>query len=210
MTEEFQITDMHLDVLKEIGNIGAAHAATSLSQLLSRKVDMHVPSVELVTFDEMFDLAGGADETVAGIYLRIDGDLSGSMFFMLPLESSNRFIQILTGEESFDFHTPPFSEIGVSSMQELGNILSGSYLSALSDFTSLKIYPTVPSLSVDMVGAIISFGLIEVSQYSDEVIVINTEIHGEGELEDERIHGHFFLLPDPSSYKTIFRSLGVM
>lgn len=210
MTEEFQITDMHLDVLKEIGNIGAAHAATSLSQLLSRKVDMHVPSVELVTFDEMFDLAGGADETVAGIYLRIDGDLSGSMFFMLPLESANRFIQILTGEESFDFHTPPFSEIGVSSMQELGNILSGSYLSALSDFTSLKIYPTVPSLSVDMVGAIISFGLIEVSQYSDEVIVINTEIHGEGELEDERIHGHFFLLPDPSSYKTIFRSLGVM
>ena len=210
MTEEFQITDMHLDILKEIGNIGAAHAATSLSQLLSRQVDMHVPSVELVTFDEMFDLAGGADETVAGIYLRIDGDLSGSMFFMLPLESANRFIQILTGEESFDFHTPPFSEIGVSSMQELGNILSGSYLSALSDFTSLKIYPTVPSLSVDMVGAIISFGLIEVSQYSDEVIVINTEIHGEGELEDERIHGHFFLLPDPSSYKTIFRSLGVM
>lgn len=210
MTEEFQITDMHLDVLKEIGNIGAAHAATSLSQLLSRKVDMHVPSVELVTFDEMFDLAGGADEIVAGIYLRIDGDLSGSMFFMLPLESANRFIQILTGEESFDFHKPPFSEIGVSSMQELGNILSGSYLSALSDFTSLKIYPTVPSLSVDMVGAIISFGLIEVSQYSDEVIVINTEIHGEGELEDERIHGHFFLLPDPSSYKTIFRSLGVM
>lgn len=210
MTEEFQITDMHLDILKEIGNIGAAHAATSLSQLLSRQVDMHVPSVELVTFDEMFDLAGGADETVVGIYLRIDGDLSGSMFFMLPLESANRFIQILTGEEFFDFHTPPFSEIGVSSMQELGNILSGSYLSALSDFTSLKIYPTVPSLSVDMVGAIISFGLIEVSQYSDEVIVINTEIHGEGELEDERIHGHFFLLPDPSSYKTIFRSLGVM
>ena len=210
MIEEFQITDMHLDVLKEIGNIGAAHAATSLSQLLNQKVDMHVPSVELVTFDEMFDLAGGADETVAGIYLRIDGDLSGSMFFMLPLESANRFIQILTGEESFDFNTPPFSEIGVSSMQELGNILSGSYLSALSDFTSLKIYPTVPSLSVDMVGAIISFGLIEVSQYSDEVIVINTEIHGEGVLEDERINGHFFLLPDPSSYKTIFRSLGVM
>ena len=210
MTEEFQITDMHLDVLKEIGNIGAAHAATSLSQLLNEKVDMHVPSVELVTFDEMFELAGGADKPVAGIYLRINGDLSGSMFFMLPLESANRFTQILTGEESFDFHTPPFSEIGVSSMQELGNILSGSYLSALSDFTSLKIHPTVPSLSVDMVGAIISFGLIEVSQYSDEVIVINTEIHGEGALEDERIRGHFFLLPDPSSYMTIFRSLGVM
>lgn len=210
MSADFRINDMHLDVLKEIGNIGAAHAATSLSQLLSRKIDMHVPSVELVTFEEMFDLAGGAEQTVAGIYLRIEGDLTGNMFFMLSLDSANRFIQILTGDESFDFHTPPFSEIGVSSMQELGNILSGSYLSALSDFTGLKIYPTVPSLSVDMVGAIVSFGLIEVSQFSDEVIVIDTEIHGEGVSEVEHIHGHFFLLPDPSSYKTIFRSLGVM
>lgn len=129
---------------------------------------------------------------------------------MLSLESANRFIRILTGEESFDFHHPPYSEIGVSSMQELGNILSGSYLSALSDFTGLKIYPTVPSLSVDMVGAIVSFGLIEVSQFSDEVIVIDTQIHGEGESELEHINGHFFLLPDPSSYMTIFRSLGVM
>ena len=210
MSSEFQITDMHLDVLKEIGNIGAAHAATSLSQLLSRKVDMHVPSVALVTFDEMFDLAGGSDQTVVGIYLRIEGDLSGSMFFMLSLESANRFIRILTGDESFNFHQPPYSEIGVSSMQELGNILSGSYLSALSDFTGLKIYPTVPSLSVDMVGAIVSFGLIEVSHFSDEVIVINTQIHGEGESELEHIHGHFFLLPDPSSYMTVFRSLGVL
>lgn len=210
MTDNFKIRDLHLDVLKEIGNIGAAHAATSLSQLLNRKIDMFVPSVELVTFDEMFELAGGADELVVGIYLRIGGDIAGSMFFMLPLESANRFIQILTGEESFDFHTPPYSEIGISSMQELGNILSGSYLSALSDFTSLKIFPTVPSLSVDMVGAIVSFGLIEVSHYSDEVIVINTEIHGDGGLEKERIHGRFFLLPDPSSYMTIFRSLGVM
>lgn len=210
MTSEYPINDMHLDVLKEIGNIGAAHAATALSQLLNRKIDMHVPSVKLVSFDEMFDLAGGADEVVAGIFLRIEGDLGGSMFFMLALDSANRFIQTLIGDQSFDFHTPPFSEIGISAMQELGNILSGSYLSALSDFTSLNIQPTVPSLSVDMVGAIISFGLIEVSHYSDEVIVIDTRIQEEGIDGAESINGHFFLLPDPPSYITIFRSLGVM
>lgn len=209
MNSEFPITDMHLDVLKEIGNIGAAHGATSLSQLLDRKIDMHVPSVELVSFDDMFNLAGGAEEVVVGIFLRIEGDLSGSMFFILSVESANRFIQKLTGNVSFDFNSPPFEEIGISAMQELGNILSGSYLSALSDFTGLKIKPTVPSLSVDMVGAIVSFGLIEVSHYSDEVIVINTEILEAGEGLNS-INGHFFLLPDPSSYITIFRSLGVM
>lgn len=210
MNEEFFVSDMHLDVLKEVGNIGAAHAATSLSQMVDRKIEMHVPSVKLVSFDEMFDLAGGADETVVGIFLRIEGDLTGSMFFMLSVESANSFIRILIKDHTFDFHSPPFSEMGISAMQELGNILSGSYLSALSDFTGLKILPTVPMLGVDMVGAIISAGLIEVSQYSDEVIVIDTEICEEGVEGVERIKGHFFLLPDPSSYQTIFRSLGVL
>lgn len=201
---------MHLDVLKEIGNIGAGHAATSLSNLLDRKIDMRVPKVDLVSFDGMFDLAGGADEVVAGIFLQIEGDLSGSMFFVLSIDSANRFIQKLIGDTSFDFNVPPFSEMGISAMQELGNILSGSYLSALSDFTGLKVYPTVPSLSVDMVGAIVSVGLIEISHMSDEVIVIDTEITERGENGTESINGHFFLLPDPSSYITIFRSLGVL
>lgn len=210
MSSDFKITDLHLDVLKEIGNIGAAHAATSLSSMLNRKIDMYVPNVELVTFDEMFELAGGPEEHAACIFLRIQGDVSGSMFFMLSIGGANHFIRLLTGDDTFDFQTPPVSEIGVSSMQELGNILSGSYLSALSDFTGLKIQPTVPSLSVDMIGAIISFGLIEISQYSDEVIVIDTEIKEADKEDSEAIKGNFFLLPDPTSYVTIFQSLGVL
>ena len=197
-------------MLKEVGNIGAAHAATSMSQLLDRKIEMYVPNVELVSFDGMFDLAGGAEKVVAGIFLRFEGDLSGSMFFVLPLDSANHFIKRLIGDETFDFTSRTIPEIGISAMQELGNILSGSYLSALSDFTGLKIYPTVPSLSVDMVGAIVSFGLIEVSHHSDEVIVIDTQITEEDVEGMSNINGHFFLLPDPSSYLTIFRSLGVL
>ncbi|AXH98721.1 chemotaxis protein CheC [Sporosarcina sp. PTS2304] len=210
MNSNLDITEMHLDVLKEIGNIGAAHAATSLSQLLGHKIDMRVPNVALVTFDEMFELAGGTEKVVAGIFLRIEGDLTGSMFFVLTLESATQFIRKLTGDMEFEFAAVEELGLGASALQELGNILSGSYLSALSDFTSLKIYPTVPSLSVDMVGAIVSFGLIEVSQYSDEVIVIETEILQEGELGISSLAGHFFLLPDPPSYRTIFSSLGVL
>ncbi|ARD49317.1 CheY-P-specific phosphatase CheC [Sporosarcina sp. P37] len=210
MNSDNEITEMHLDVLKEIGNIGAAHAATSLSQLLGQKIDMRVPNVELVTFDEMFDLAGGTEKVVAGIFLRIEGDLTGTMFFVLTIESATQFIRKLTGDAAFTFMDVEDLGMGASALQELGNILSGSYLSALSDFTSLNIYPTVPSLSVDMVGAIVSFGLIEVSQYSDEVIVIETEILQEGEQGISSLAGHFFLLPDPPSYRTIFSSLGVL
>ena len=210
MKSDHLITDMHLDVLKEIGNIGASHAATSLSLLLDRKIKMEVPKVTLVSFDEMFELAGGAERIVAGIFLRIQGDLSGSMFFVLPIDSANKFIRKMIGDNTFDFHALQISEMGISAMQELGNILSGSYLSALSDFTGLKVYPTVPSLSIDMVGAIVSFGLIEVSHSSDEVIVIDTHIEEQGIDGNSTVDGQFFLIPDPDSYITIFRSLGVL
>jgi chemotaxis protein CheC len=204
-----KITSLHLDVLKEIGNIGAAHAATALSDLLQKKIDMRVPNVKMVSFNEMMELAGGSENVVVGIFLRIEGDAEGSMFFVLPVEQANRFIRRLIRDDSFDFHTPPYSELGLSAMQEMGNILSGSYLSALSDFTGLKIYPTVPGLSIDMFGAIISIGLIELSQVSDTVIVINTSIYEEIISDDEAVKGHFFLLPDPDSFEAIFKALGV-
>lgn len=204
-----KITSLHLDVLKEIGNIGAAHAATALSALLQKKIDMRVPKVEMVSFNDMMELAGGSETVVVGIFLRIEGDAEGSMFFILPIEQANRFIQRLILDESFDFNNSPVSELGLSAMQEMGNILSGSYLSALSDFTGLKIYPTVPGLSVDMFGAIISIGLIELSQVSDTVIAINTSIVDEEIGKEETVQGHFFLLPDPDSFETIFHSLGV-
>ena len=101
------------------------------SQLLDRKIDMHVPSVKLVSFDGMFDLAGGADEVVVGIFLRIEGDFLVACFSCFQLRVQIVLFEDLTGDESFDFNSPPYSEIGVSAMQELGNILSGSYLSAL-------------------------------------------------------------------------------
>lgn len=208
MTFIEKITTVHLDILKEIGNIGAGNAATALSTLMNRKIDMTVPSVRVLSFDEMMDIAGGPDNVVASIFLRIEGDAPGSMFFVLPLSQASNFIHDMTGEKTFSFAKPPYSEISMSALQELGNILSGSYLSSLSDFTGLNLYPSVPALSIDMVGAIISFGLIELSQVSDYVILIDTALNEE-QMTSGKVNGHFFLLPDPQSFEIIFASLGV-
>lgn len=203
------ISSLHLDVLKEIGNIGAAHAATALSKILNQKIDMSVPSARVVSFDEMMELAGGPDNAVATVFLRIEGDVSGSMFFILSLSAATYFIQQMIGDQSFSFDSPESnSELSMSCLQELGNILSGSYLSSLSDFTKLNIYPSVPFLTIDMVGATISYGLIEVSQVSDFAIVIDTILEKDGQTF-ELINGHFFLLLDPGSFDVIFHSLGV-
>lgn len=203
-----KFSNVHLDVLKEVGNIGAGHAATALSTLLNKKIDMRVPHVRVVSFDEMMDMAGGPDNIVASVFLRIEGDAPGSMFFVLSLEQASAFIEQMIGDVDFSFEEPPYNELAMSALQELGNILSGSYLSSLSDFTSLDLYPSVPALSIDMVGAIISFGLIELSQVSDYAIVIDTALDDDVSVS-ESINGHFFLLPDPDSFEIIFRALGV-
>ena len=203
-----EIDSIKLDVLREIGNIGAGHAATSLSKLLNKKIDMKVPDVQIVTFDEMMEMVGGAENIVAGVFLRIEGDVPGSMFFILPIEQATNFVQVMIGDTSVNL-APPYDELSISALQELGNILSGSYLSSLSDFTKLSLYPSVPALAIDMVGAIITYGLVEHSQVSDYAIVINTELKEEEIKVSNTVNGHFFLLPDPDSFSPLFQSLGV-
>lgn len=200
------ITTGHLDVLKEIGNIGAGHAATSLSSLLDKKIDMKVPAVDMVSFDEMTELAGGAETIVVGIFLRIQGEVTGNMFFLLPLEQATRYVQIMLKAPSYTFHKPPYEDIALSAIQELGNIVAGAYLSSLSDFTGLSIHPSVPAVSVDMAGAMVGYGLLEISRVGDHALVIDTALNEEG---TKGIKGNFYLILDPESFSIVFNSLGV-
>ncbi|MET3697962.1 chemotaxis protein CheC [Bacillus oleivorans] len=203
----YAITNFHLDILKEVGNIGAGHAATALSSLLKEKVDMEVPSVRLASYDEMMELSGGSESVVTAAYLTIHGDINGHMFFVLPVKHGERFVEILLNEP-VSFQQPPFSSLSISVLEEIGNIVSGSYLSALSDFSGLKLVPSVPAVSVDMFGAIIAHGMLEMSTYTDSVIVIETFLHSDN-WKEEKVDGYFFLLPDPESIPVLFRSLGV-
>jgi len=202
-----KISTTHLDILTEIGNIGAGHAATSLSLLLNKRIEMNVPHVRIISFDGMIEMAGGAENIVASVYLRIEGDAPSNLFFILPLKQANMYIQHMIGDSSFTFEKIPYDDMALSALQELGNILAGSYLSSLSDFTGLNLYPSVPATSIDMLGAIISYGFIELSQVSDFVIVIDTALNEQEKKSG--VDGHFFLLPDPKSFEIIFHSLGV-
>ncbi|KGX93150.1 chemotaxis protein CheY [Pontibacillus halophilus JSM 076056 = DSM 19796] len=196
----------HIDVLKEIGNIGAGHAATSLSKFVNKQIHIEVPSVKFMEINEMMESLGGADTPMAACFLRIDEDLKGALFFLLPVHKANDLIQRLTSSSADLTQSTPDS-IAVSAFQEVGNIVAGSYLSALGDFTGLHIHPSVPGVTVDMIGAILTAGLVELSEESDYAIVIDTVVY---EASDELpVDGHFFVMPDPGSYESLFRSLGI-
>ncbi|REK76530.1 chemotaxis protein CheC [Paenibacillus paeoniae] len=191
------------DVLKEVGNIGAGNAATALSKLLDKPVDMGVPKVSLLPFEEVAERVGGAEQIVIAVFLRVEGDAPGNMFFIIEEQSAKRMLnQLLSMNHQED---EGYSEMELSALCEIGNILAGSYLSSLADFTQLPMVPSVPAIAHDMAGAILSYGLMQYGEMGDSALLIETTF-----LEDRQsLEGHFFLIPDPESFNKIFKALGV-
>ncbi len=197
-----EIDNKYYDVLREIGNIGAGNATTALAQLLNMKLDMRVPKVELLEFNKLAETICGEEDIVVGIYLFLEGDINGSMMFMLEEQSSHILVNHLMGRDTANME--PFNEMDFSALQEIGNIITGAYLSSLSGLTGLYINASVPYLTVDMAGAILSVPAIEFGKLGDRALLIETEFG-----DDIAINGYFILIPDMPSYDVILKSLGI-
>ncbi len=194
------ITDQYYDVLREIGNIGAGNATTALSQMLNTRVDMAVPKVRLMEFKEVGTTMGGEEQLVAGIYLAVEGDVTGSIMFIQKKESARNMVSKLMGME---LQGDDFNELELSALKEIGNIITGAYLNSLSTLTNLCIYPSVPELCIDMAGAIMSVPAIEFGTIGDRILMIQTDF-----ADDEDMSGYFILMPDEESYDKILKALG--
>lgn len=197
-----KVSENYTDILKEIGNIGAGNAMTALSQMLQCKVDMQVPQVKLLEFAEVGELMGGEEQIMVGVYLGVEGDISGSMMFLVEQESAKHLInKVMMGMASAG---EEFTEMELSAMKEVGNIITGAYLNSLSMLTNLKIFPTPPELTVDMAGAILSVPAIQFGIIGDKILLIQSQFYDEVE-----INGYFILIPELESYSKILSSLGI-
>lgn len=201
------INNMQYDVLREIGNIGAGNATTALSQMINSRVSMNVPKVELLEFKELSDIVGGAERITVGILFTLGGDVDGMMMFMMDKLASMHLVNILLGNllgtEISD--ETEFSEMGLSALNEIGNIISGAYLSSLSSLTNLTITSSIPYMAIDMAGAILSVPAIEFGKIGDRALLIETEF---GDM-DNSVNGYFILIPTLNSYSSILKSLGL-
>lgn len=195
------------DVLREIANIGAGHAATALAALLDRQIVQSVPDVMLIPLGDMPDQLGGAEKLVVGGLLEISGDIAGFFMIILELAQADKIISMMLGKKVRQKQpgtTRRFSSIEKSVISETVNILGGSYLTAISEMTGLNAQPSTPYLCVDMVGAVLSVAITEAGKTGDFAIFFKSELCN----EQERIIGDLFLIPDKSSCDKILGSLG--
>ena len=140
---------------------------------------------------------------MVGIYLQMLGDARGNILIILPRESALKLLSRLLPREKSEGTL--LTELEISALKEVGNILASAYLNALGALMRKTLIPSVPVLSFDMAGAVIDYVLIELGEVGDLALMVETEFFG----EDEKISGQFFLLPDPESLKVILTSIGV-
>ena len=197
-----RVNDMYIDVLREIGNIGAGNATTAIASMLGSRLNMEVPKVELMEASQLGSAICDEEETVVGIFLEVVNDVTGSMMFLMRMDSAHVIVnKLMMRDPSYN---EPFDEMDLSALKEIGNIIAASYLSALSTLTNMRIQPSVPYIAVDMAAAILSVPAIQFGQYGDNALFIETEFG-----DDCKMQGYFILMPDQESYPKILNSLGI-
>ena len=196
-----ELTELQLDVLREVTNIGAGNAATALSQLVNRRVYMGVPNVRITSFNEMIDEIGSDDETVVAVELKVFGDSPGNILYIMNYEKAYKFADVLL--ENF---TERSDEVYMSLFNETGNILGNTFLNAISRFTGLNLVTSVPAVAVDMLVAIVSSSFIDAEQYDDHILSIDTSFMDTNDNNDPG--GRFIYIPKPGSLNKILNNLG--
>lgn len=196
------LSALQIDALREAGNIGAGNAAIALSQMVQKKVGLSTPKASLMRLTNVPELVGGPEAPVAGVYLNVSGDCSGSILLLLEEDSAGRLAGLMVPSE---MDAPEMTVVKKSALQETGSILSASYLNALGQLTGLLFKPSVPGFAMDMAGAILDYVLVDLGASEDYVLVVETDFVVSG----VKILGHLVLFPDLGTLSKILERLGV-
>lgn len=197
------INEIQIDVLREIGNIGAGNATTALAKLINSKIDMKVPKVALVEFPHLAEIIGDEEQLMVAILVTLSEDIKGMMMFMMDKRSAYYLVGQLLAGSGIDINED-FGEMEMSAVSEIGNIITGSYLTALSSLLNMNIDMSIPYVSIDMAGAILSVPAIEFGKIGDEVLLIQTNFG-----DNMEVNGYFLLIPELESYEKILKALGM-
>jgi chemotaxis protein CheC len=192
-----------LDAIREVANIGAGHAATALSGMTNQTIMITVPRVYVRPLEEACDLVGAPDAVVAAVLMHMMGDLTGRAMVLFPQRAAHTLCDFLFRRPMGA--TVELGEMEQSGLKEAGNILASAYLNALSDFMGMMLVPSVPSLVIDLSGAVLTTAQVNFGHDRDYAFCVETSFRVEG--APDSLGGHFLLLPDLSSLRAIFDAI---
>ncbi len=195
-----RLSEQAFNALTELGNIGAGNATTSLSVMLNSKLTMSPPKVDIYDFNSLESILGGPDATVMGVLSTIGGDMNAMILFVVGMEDAENLVKALMGDE-VEWH----SEIGISAIGEIANIIIGSYVASLETLTGMKMRYSQPESCIDMAGAILSVPCIEFGKISDKALLINSQFKA-GEKE---VDGYIMMMSEVHSFDALLNRLGI-
>jgi chemotaxis protein CheC len=192
-----QYTELQLDALRELANIGSGNASTALSGMLGRSVDISVPKAQALPLADAVEAAGPAAQEITGIVLGVVGEMNGTVLLLVPPADADAICRMLGVE--------PDDEFALSALGEIGNIVGTSYINALAAMTGMDIEPTPPATATDMLGALVASVLAGQAHAGDIALMLDSNLVVEG--EDCSIS--FFLVPDQGGVKELLSRLGL-
>ena len=198
-----ELNSLELDTLREIGSMGTGNAATALSEMLQREVNITLPEVRIMEYNEAIEWIGGPEEITAGVLVKMGGQMNGIMLSCQPIEFVNIVLESVLGESVTDFQQLEAMEN--SCLVEVGNIMISSFINALSGLSGMDITLTVPAFTVDMQGAILAVPMAEYGGQSDYLMTIGSNFV----CDNKQVPCRLLMSPDIRSLNSLLRKLGV-
>ncbi|KRL02088.1 chemotaxis protein CheC [Liquorilactobacillus capillatus] len=192
-------SELELDGLKEVINIGGGHAATSISKLVNQKIDMHVPEISILSYHELYEQIIAADVEVHAVVSNIVGNYSGVILFVVSDDSADKLSELMLGAKTDDIN------VKMSAVSELTNIISNSFLSAIGNLLNVELVSALPVIQDDYFGAVISSIYMALDQYDEQIMVIRNEFT----YSEEKLDASLFLIPETGVLEQILKSLGI-
>ncbi|MCS6950667.1 MAG: chemotaxis protein CheC [bacterium] len=193
-------TEEQFDAMREIANIGMGKASAALADLVGTTILINVPQAVYTPIHTLPNILRDPEQTTAGIYLQVTGDLFGHATFIFEEQSAHRLAAMLLGQTEVHL-----DEVTASALMEIGNIMLSAYLTAISDFTGLQLLPSPPVMAVDMGCAILNTIIANMQYLDDYAVTIATDIYDPGGL----ISGTFVFLPEPGGISRILAAIGM-
>lgn len=192
-----------LDVMREVGSIGTGNAATAISSLLQTDVRITLPSVKILGFNEAAQFLGDPEELVAAVLVEMSGEIKGIMLFLLKMDFINAVTETMLNRKITDYSE--LDEMSVSALTEVGNIIISSYVNALSGLSDMEIDLSVPAISINMLGGVLSVPIIEFGYETDKIMMIT----GNFILGQHKLDSTLLMLPDIQSLNKLLKKLAI-